>query len=370
MILGEEIESLVASNKTLGDRLEAVSVIAEAGAKHKQLAVRALRTHGDFVCAVGDTIVDAPALLAANAGVAMGTGDLVSQDAAGIVLTNNNLCDLMEAANLGRRLYSNSRHAASFLAAVHVALTGLVIAPLCAGWPTILKPFHIAYLQVLIAPICAMVLEAAPEDAQLGWRTRFHAHSPSLLTPAAFSAAAMQGSCLLMHALLCYFLAETRWSQPTAVTDAMAFGTIAVGMLALVITNRTWTRPACFEIPRLGRRCVLLSWQWWAAFFTIIGCLAFSLYCPYVHDVLTFTELLPPLTVLTFVAFGLTSALWFEAVKLVLYILSFIYTMFLDCQATRGRHATHDVELAQLASTDPSIPEAARSLLYCTSPGV
>src|SRR5439155_11120524 len=121
MLTGPELDAL--SDDELADSVRVVSIYARTTPEHKLRIVQALRADGERVAVTGDGVNDAPALAAADIGVAMGeTGTDVAREAADMVLADDNFATIVRAVEEGRVLFANLRKGVRYYLAVKVAL--------------------------------------------------------------------------------------------------------------------------------------------------------------------------------------------------------------------------------------------------------
>lgn len=304
IITGPELDQL--SDAALGSRLKQVNIFARVVPEQKLRIVNALKANGEVVAMTGDGVNDAPALKAAHIGIAMGAhGTDVAREAAGLVLLDDDFSSIVAAVQLGRRMASNLHKAIAYTLAVHVPIAGLSLLPVLAGWPLILTPAHIVFLELIINPTCSIVFEAEREEPNV---MREPPRSPSapLFSRRLLTLSLLQGASVLLVTLAIFGFALYRGLAENE-ARALTFTTLVVANLALVFTNRSWTR-SLLETMRLPNPAL------WRVVGGAILVLAIVLYMPAIRELFRFSAL-NTLDLALSLAAGVFGILWFEGYK-------------------------------------------------------
>lgn len=123
------------SDEELTAQIDQIAVYARVSPSDKIRIVQAWQSLGKTVAMTGDGVNDAPALKAADVGIAMGiTGTEVSKEAADMVLTDDNFATIMAAVKEGRTVYQNIIKAVEFLVGVNFAQIFLMVGAVLFGW--------------------------------------------------------------------------------------------------------------------------------------------------------------------------------------------------------------------------------------------
>ncbi len=166
VMTGAELDEL---NETqLCERVGTVSVYARVAPEHKLRIVQALQREGEVVALTGDGVNDAPALKAADIGIAMGKGGTdVAREAADIVLADDNFASIYAAVHQGRATFDNVRKVTYFLLSTGAAeIIALVIA-LALRWPLLLLPTQILWLNLVTNGVQDVALGFEPAEPDI-----------------------------------------------------------------------------------------------------------------------------------------------------------------------------------------------------------
>ena len=238
VITGAELAAM--EDDELAARVGTVSVFARMVPEQKLRLIRALRAGGEVVGMTGDGVNDAPALRAADIGIAMGRrGTDVAREAASLVITDDDYTSIVGGIRRGRGTFDNLRKAMSYIIAVHVAIFGMALFPLfVADWPLVLLPVQLALLELVIDPACSIVFESEEIDPRIMDQPPRTLGQP-IFDRGTLGIAVLQGVGVLVATIAVYLWAVGDDRAPTEVRT-LAFSTLVLANIGLILINRSW----------------------------------------------------------------------------------------------------------------------------------
>jgi Ca2+-transporting ATPase len=161
VVTGAELDAM--DEATLGRRIEGIGVIARVSPAHKVRIVKALKSRGHVVAMTGDGVNDAPAIKAADIGVAMGlTGTAVTREAATMVLMDDNFATIVRAVEEGRVIFDNIVKFVRFQLSTNIGAILTVLAATLMGLPTPFTAIQLLWINIIMDGPPAMTLGVEP----------------------------------------------------------------------------------------------------------------------------------------------------------------------------------------------------------------
>lgn len=165
VLTGEDVDTF--SEKELAERLVTTSVFARVNPDHKLTIIKAFRARGEIVAMTGDGVNDAPSLVAADIGVALGNGSEVAKEAADIVLLDNNFGSIVSAVEEGRSIYKTIKKVILYLFAGSASQVFTILGALFLGYPLPLLAAQIIWLNFVTDGFLAVSLSMEPKEEGL-----------------------------------------------------------------------------------------------------------------------------------------------------------------------------------------------------------
>ncbi len=191
-ILGADFAALSEEERLA--RIDDIGVVGRVAPEHKVLLADTLKKKGHVVAMTGDGVNDAPAIKAADIGVAMGSGTEVAKNAGRMILSDDNFATIVFAVEQGRKLYDNLNKYIRFvlleLVAFVLTFLGATLLNLAAGQP--FTPVQILWINFLVNAPFGIALGFDKESPGLMQR-RPRPRGESILTTPVFVTCGLVG---------------------------------------------------------------------------------------------------------------------------------------------------------------------------------
>jgi Ca2+-transporting ATPase len=258
-ILGADFAAL--SDQERHDRIDSIGVVGRVAPEHKVLLAQTLKDKGDVVAMTGDGVNDAPAIKAADIGVAMGSGTEVAKNAGRMILSDDNFATIVYAVEQGRKLYDNLNKFIRFvlleLVAFVLTFLGATLLNLAAGQP--FTPAQILWINFLVNAPFGVALGFDEETPGLMAR-RPRPRGESILTKPMMITCGLGGLYVAVANLLLILLGKNYYGS---VEVGQSIGLVAFSLMLVVAAFESRREKGSafsvetFNSPRMNKTAVI-----------------------------------------------------------------------------------------------------------------
>ncbi|MGF1545927.1 MAG: cation-translocating P-type ATPase [Thiotrichales bacterium] len=259
-LTGAVIETL--DDAALRQRVGETDVIARASPEHKLRLVASLQAQGELVAMTGDGVNDAPALKAADIGVAMGLrGTDAAKEAADLVLTDDNFATIARAVREGRAVFDNIKKSLVFILPTNGGQAGVILLAVLIGLQLPITAGQILWVNMVTAVTLALALAFEPAESGVMLRPPRRPNEP-LLTRPMLARIVFVSLLMIATTFVVFYWALARGDSiemaRTAAVNMLVFGELAYLYNVRHFTANTLTRQTLFGNPMVHWMSALL----------------------------------------------------------------------------------------------------------------
>ncbi|MFE2537014.1 cation-translocating P-type ATPase [Streptomyces sp. NPDC059371] len=253
-VLGADFAALPESERLA--RIDGIGVVGRVAPEHKVMLANTLKKKGAVVAMTGDGVNDAPAIKAADIGIAMGSGTDVAKNAARMILSDDNFTTIVYAVEQGRKLYDNLTKYIRFvlLLLVTFVLTflGATIFNIAAGEP--FTPPQVLWIHFVVNASFGFALGFDQESTGL-MRRRPRPRGESVLTRPVMVTVGLSGLAITLILLGLIKLGESRYDS-VGIGSSIAFTAFALCLIVAAFECRSETEsvltPSTFDSKQMN----------------------------------------------------------------------------------------------------------------------
>jgi P-type Ca2+ transporter type 2C len=246
VVTGQELDAI--PDVQLSDEVERIAVYARVAAEHKVRVVRAWKQRGQVVAMTGDGVNDAPAVKAADIGIAMGlSGSDVTREASAMVLLDDNFASIVNAVEEGRTIYDNIQKVVRYLLSSNASEVLLVFVAALMDWPTPILAVQLLWLNLVSDSFPALALSMEPPERDVMQRPPRPPREP-VVTRARGLAMFAEGSLMAAMALVAFAVVYRQDPNNLPQARTATFCVLAFTQLFFAIACRSRR----FTMPELG----------------------------------------------------------------------------------------------------------------------
>jgi Ca2+-transporting ATPase len=241
-ILGADFAALPEAERL--ERIDRIGVVGRVAPEHKVLLADTLKKKGQVVAMTGDGVNDAPAIKAADIGIAMGTGTEVAKNAGRMVLSDDNFATIVFAVEQGRKIYDNLTKYIRFVLVLLVVFVltflGATLFNIAAGEP--FTPAQVLWIHFFVNAPFGFALGFDKESPGLMQR-RPRPRGDSVLTPAVMITVGLAWLAITIGLLSMIALGQHHFAS-IGIGQSIAFTSFALCLIVAAVECRNQTGTA------------------------------------------------------------------------------------------------------------------------------
>ncbi|GMU74231.1 MAG: putative cation-transporting ATPase F [Candidatus Campbellbacteria bacterium] len=240
VVTGQDIEEM--SDEELLSSLRQHAVFARVLPLQKMRMAKVLKDAGEVVAMTGDGINDAPALKAADIGVALGSGTEVAKEASDLVLIHDSFSIIVAAIEEGRRIMDNLKKMTTHLLATSFGEIMIIIGAIIGGLALPILPVQILWLNIVQEGFLSFAFAFEPAEPGILKRNPRSDSVKKLLTKEVRQG--ILGSGIVTGVLVfVVYLFLSRTALPLPYIQTLMFGALSLSALTFAFSLKNFTVP-------------------------------------------------------------------------------------------------------------------------------